>query len=151
VLALSDLLLAEQITPAVDEPRARTELRIAPKRTTTLQAGEPLHVYFEVYGLGADADGYATIQAELRVETAGATPAVARVFRGAQELFTGGGRDPDPTVRWQRVTRVDGDAAIDYLRIEVPELRPGEYRLRLKISDPATGRSGESERLFTIR
>jgi GWxTD domain-containing protein len=147
-LALSDLLLAQTITPRVAEPRTRAELAVGAWPTTTVPVDFPLHLYFEVYGLEGDGE-YATYDAELAVERVGRGGGLLEsIVRGAAGLVRG--TTDDPRVRWRRTAPLDGDRAVDYFSLELPGLRPGDYRLRLRVT-AATGALVESTRVFTVR
>ncbi len=74
---------------------------------------------------------------------------VQRLARGLQELFSRSGED-EPRVTWERVAPVTGDAVMDYVSVTLPRLDEGQYRVALRISDLATGRSATSERTFVV-
>ncbi|HSR43323.1 MAG TPA: GWxTD domain-containing protein, partial [Longimicrobiales bacterium] len=78
-LALSDLLLARRIVPRTETPRSREELVIDPSRTLRFQPGEPVHMYFEVYGLDTDASGLGRYRARLAVEDSTRQNVVERI------------------------------------------------------------------------
>jgi GWxTD domain-containing protein len=149
-LALSDLLLAESIEPRVESPSTREELTIAPSRGLAFQPSEPVHIYFEVYGLGADDDGFAGYVAELTVTEVSEERrgVLARVFRGARDLLFGGDDDPT-TVRWERTAEVRDDRASDFLRLELGDLEPGRYAITVTVTDPQGG-SVSRERVFDV-
>ncbi|MEN8376077.1 MAG: GWxTD domain-containing protein [Gemmatimonadota bacterium] len=150
-LAISDLLLADLIQPRVEGASERDQLTIVPNRGLAFEALDPVHIYFEVYGLQRDGDGAATYEAELTVTEVSAEgrSLFARVLRGAVDLFSGGG-DEQQSVRWERTALIEGDMAPDFLRIALPDLQPGSYRVLLAITDSATGRRVERERDFVV-
>jgi hypothetical protein len=149
-LAISDLLLAESIEPRVEGADTREELRIVPSRGLVFGVADPVHIYFEVYGLDADEDGIASYAAELTVTEVSEERrgVLARVFRGARDLLFGEGDRPT-TVRWERTVEVQADRASDYLRIELPDLEPGRYAITISVSDAAGG-SVTRERAFDV-
>ncbi|HEY8468411.1 MAG TPA: hypothetical protein VIL18_02155 [Longimicrobiales bacterium] len=147
-LAISDLLLAHEIVPLRDPPARRGDLAIVARRGTTLAAGEPLVLYFEVYGLTADEDGFGRYRAELAVEDTARHGVFAGVIRGLRGLL--GGETPEPRVRWERTTPLHGDLAIDYLSIQLTGAAPGEYVVRITLTDLATGEQAETIRGFRI-
>jgi GWxTD domain-containing protein len=147
-VSISDLLLADLIRPTAESPARRDDLFIAPSRTLRFEAGQPIHLYFEVYGLPVDSDSLAHYRAELIVEDSTQRNLVRRLARGAQEIFRGGA---DGTrVTWERVTPAVADAAIDYLSIELPALEPGEYVIRVRVTEPRSGETVEARRRFVI-
>jgi hypothetical protein len=74
---------------------------------------------------------------------------VQRLARGLQELFTRGGED-EPRVAWERIAPIAGDAVIDYVSVTLPRLAEGQYRVVLRITGLATGRSATSEWTFVV-
>jgi GWxTD domain-containing protein len=149
-LSLSDVLLADAMRPLEPSPERREELRIWPSRTLRFGPGAPVHLLFEIYGLSTDDEGLASYRVELAVEDAEQHNVVERVVRGLAELFSRGGAR-EPRVSWERVVAVTGDRALDYFSVELPELDPGEYLVRLQVTDLATGTTVERERRFRIR
>jgi len=148
-LTMSDLLLANALVPLVEAPTSREELRIVPSRTLAFEHGAPVHLYFEVYGLQPDDEGYGRYRAELAVEDSTRRNLVQRLARGAQELFRGGG-GPGARVSWERVTPVRDGVAMDYLTVELPSLDAGEYVVRVQVREPATGREATAVRRFRV-
>ncbi len=147
-LAISDLLLADALVPLAEAPASRGELRIVASRTLTFEQGAPVHLYFEVYGLRPDDEGYGRYRAELAVEDSTRRNLVQRLARGAQELFRGGGRGA--RVNWERVAPVRDGVAMDFLTVELPSLDAGEYVLRVQVHEPATGGEAVAVRRFRV-
>lgn len=150
-LALSDLLLADAITSRTPTLTTRADLAISPNRGLTFRAGDPVHIYFEVYELREDGEGVAAYDAELTVTEVSeeGRSILARVFGGARDLLFGGG-EGDAAVRWQRTVAPTGGVAPDFLRIELPALDPGSYAIRLSVSDARGGAAAVRDRVFTI-
>jgi len=148
-LSVSDLLLADAIRPLEPSPDRREQLRIWPSRTLRFASGVPVHLYFEIYGLDTGEEGLARYRVDLAVEDARQRNVVERVLRGVVELFSRG-REREPRVSWERVVPVSADRAMDFLFVELPELDPGEYVVRLQVTDFATGETVERERRFQI-
>ena len=148
-LAVSDILLADALRPLVQRPSTRQELRIWPNRTLRFDSGEPVSVYFEVYGLQTDEGGAARYRVDFAVEDAEQRNIVQRIARGVTELFSRGG-DQEPQVTWDRVVQVVNDRSIEYLTVELPELEEGAYAVRVRISDLASGQAVTADRVFWI-
>jgi len=147
-LAISDLLMADALVPVAEVPTSRGDLRIVPSRTLTFEQGAPVHLYFEVYGLRQDDEGYGRYRAELAVEDSTRRNLVQRLARGAQELFRGGGRET--RVNWERVTPVHDGVAMDFLTVELPALPAGEYAVRVQVRDASTGEEAVAVRRFRV-
>jgi GWxTD domain-containing protein len=145
-LAVSDLLLASAIDARARVER-RTDLRIAPLRTTDLRAGDPILLYFEIYGLADDGDGLARYRAALVVEDSTRRNLAQRVLRGVQELVRG---TQAAELRWERTAPVRDGVAVDYLRIEAEALQPGTHVIRIRIEDAAGGGVAETARRVRV-
>ena len=148
-LAISDLLLADGLRALSERPRVREELRIWPSRTLLFVSGDPVHVYFEVYGLATDADGLARYRVELAVEDVENRNVVEKIARGLVELFSRGDAQ-EPAVAWERTVVVEGDRSMEYVSVSLPPLDEGPYRVVVRIEDLTSGVSTLSERAFWI-
>ena len=149
-LGLSDLLLAaDTVRPTVTEPTRREELRIVPLRGDVVRTGSPVHVYFEVYGLAPDSAGLGTYRAELTVEDSTRRNVVERLFRAGRDLIGLG--TPETRVRWDRQVPVVDDLVPEYISLEVADLEPGEYTIRVRLTDLATGQAAETARAIRVR
>jgi GWxTD domain-containing protein len=148
-LNVSDILLADAISPVNQPPNQRGDLRIWPSRSLVVRSGQPISVYFEVYDLQSDAQGLAQYRVEFAVEDAENRNLVARIASGITELFSRG-EDQEPEVSWERVVRVEDDRSMEYLSVEVPDLDEGSYAVRVRITDLATGQEVFAERVFQV-
>jgi hypothetical protein len=149
-LGVSDLLLADALRPLAERPERREELGIVPSRTLRFRRGEPVHVYFEVYGLETDSEGVARYRVEFAVEDAEERNLVQRIARGVVELFSGTG-DQEPRVVWERTVRLTGDRSIEYISVGLPPLDEGTYRMRLQVTDLSSGGVAGSERVLWMQ
>ncbi|HUH12456.1 MAG TPA: GWxTD domain-containing protein, partial [Longimicrobiales bacterium] len=148
-LAISDLLLtAVPVIARTEGPTRRDQLVLSPLRGTTLAAGEPIHLYFEVYGLEAGEAGVAGYRAELAVEDSTQRNVAERLLRAGRELVGTG--TPETRVSWERQMRVEDDLVPEFLSVEVPRLPAGDYVVRVRITDVATGRSAERVRHLSV-
>ncbi|HEX7091214.1 MAG TPA: GWxTD domain-containing protein [Longimicrobiales bacterium] len=147
-VALSDLLLADALVPLVDAPSSRAELRIVPSRTLAFEQGAPVHLYFEVYGLQPDEDGYGSYRAELAVEDSTRRNLVQRIARGARELFRRGAGDQ--RVSWERTAPVRDGVVMDFLTVDLPALEAGEYVMRVRVREAGSGAAAEAVRRFRV-
>lgn len=152
-VSLSDLLIADEITPRVPSVTRRDELVIEPSRTLVFRPGDPVSLYFEVYGLVPDRDGWGHYRAEVVVSDSAnrSLGLVERLTRGVQELFR---RGTDSVTRqsWERTVQLDrqDDRVADYLTVGLPELRPGVYRARIKVTDLRNGSTAQRVRDFIV-
>jgi GWxTD domain-containing protein len=148
-LSISDLLLADGLRALSERPRMREDLRIWPSRTLSFISGDPVHVYFEVYGLATDLDGLAQYRVELAVRDAEDRNVVEKIARGVVELFSRGGGQ-EPTVAWERTVVVGADRSMEYVSVSLPPLDGGTYRVVVRIEDLTSGAFTVTERVFWI-
>ncbi len=149
-LSISDLLLAaDTVRARSPAPSGRQDLDLIPLRGTAVRAGDPLHLYFEVYGLTSDPDGIGSYHAELAVEDSTQRNLAQRLFRAGRDFFGVGGAG-QADVRWEGQTRVADDLAVEYLSVDVPDLEPGEYAVRVRVIDLGTGQQAERVRRVRV-
>lgn len=152
-LALSDVVLATRVGENVAPPRfVRREVGILPRPSLAFDGAEPLHLYYEVYGLEPDATGRHrfrvdyTIRAE-RLERG----ALERLFRGLQGLVGVSEEERATTFSFEREAPAGEGALVEHVSLDTSELREGEYVLEVQVSDLAGGGpTVRVERVFEI-
>lgn len=132
-LMVSDIVLAEPDSGGAFR-RGETALALVPTREFP---GGAFRTYYEVYNLTPDSS-YST---EIVVEKAGG--GIGGFVRG---LFGGG---PEVRLRFDD-TAAPVDGLSPQLRRVDTSLGPGDYRIRVRVTDRATGRTAEKERVFTV-
>lgn len=148
-LSVSDLLLARNITEKKPSPRSREELEIEPARTLSFRAGEPVSVYFEAYDVEAGVDGTGGYRAELSVEDRNQDGLLRRIV--STWLPSASRREQEETrVTWERRLSTPSDRTADYLELRIPDAEPGDYGIRLRLTDLVSGSVAETLRVFRI-
>lgn len=143
-LALSDVLLAFNITPATQADKfTRHGLQVYPNPTRNFPLTKPLYVYFEVYHLTSNAEGKTNFMIEYTMSREQKKGGVKRAFG-----LLGGDRKPAITARVER----QGHAAFspEYLAIDAGRLEKGEYRLTVKVVDTESKRTSVKENWLTL-
>lgn len=147
-LSVSDLLLADSLLPLVENPRTREELRLWPSRTLAVAEGAPIHVYFELYDLAVDADSLGRYQVEVSVEDSTRRHPITRILRGLAQLVSG---PPSAgSLTFTRVARVGAERTPEFLTVQLGGLGEGDYAVRVRARDEATGGTAETVRRFRI-
>lgn len=155
-LAVSDILLAEEVEPTSVSPIEREDFRIVAKPGVTYDSGEQIALYFEVYDLVPDDDDYASYEVEL----AFGLEAIDREKRTllAQYIgeladrwgFTAVGTDA-VYVTFEKQVRLRAQEVVpDYFTVVIPEAPAGTYEIRIKVTDLVSGEEARSERVFSI-
>lgn len=150
-LAMSDLLVADSIAALVSTPLGRDNFAIEPSRTLVFASGRAVHLYFELYGLAGDSAGVGHYRVELAVEDSAHANVVQRVLRGVVDLFRRSGGQLGPaSIAWDREVPAGRDRSPDYVAVQLPELSPGAYVIRLHVTDKATGQTAATSRVFHV-
>ncbi len=135
-LMLSDVVLAEPDNGTWQ--RGDAKLGLVPPRQ--FPEGQPLRLFYEVYNLPAQAD-YRT---EIVMESVEAETGFGRLKR----LF-GGGRNPI-RLQFDGVAAPNSDGIIQELRQVTTQVKPGKYRVSVRVTNLGTNESVKSETLFVV-
>ena len=126
-LMLSDIELTNRI-----EEQEADSLNIIPQPSRSFSAGQPVVIYYEIYGLKKDAFGQTRYQMHYRIAPAqGQVPAV-RVLKSVGKLL-GVISEKEFTVSYEQVGETESE--LSYLEIDVTDSAQGLYELEVKISD----------------
>lgn len=148
-LALSDVLVARSVEPAVEGARTRRQFRIVPAADLTFRQGEPVGIYFEVYGLepGPD-DGSARYSVEVRVTGEGTEGFLGGVVRRLSELL--GRSEGGGTLRWEGTAEPSADRVPEWFTLTLPELEAGPYTVEIRVRDENGGDTASVSRAFSF-
>ena len=126
-LMLSDIELANRI-----EEQEADSLNIIPQPSRSFSAGQPVVIYYEIYGLKKDAFGQTRYQMHYRIAPKqGQAPAV-RVLQSVGKLL-GVIREKEVTISYEQVGETESE--LSYLEIDVTDSAQDLYELEVKISD----------------
>ena len=126
-LMLSDIELANRI-----EEQEADSLNIIPQPSKSFSTGQPVVVYYEIYGLTKDAFGQTRYQMHYRIAPKqGQTPAV-HVLQSVGKLL-GVISEKEVTISYEQVGETESE--LSYLEIDVTDSEQGLYELEVKISD----------------
>jgi hypothetical protein len=135
VATLSDLLL---LRPVVPEPKSLEDAVHAALPSPSVRSGQTLAIGWEVVGLGFRSE---TLVFEVSVER------IDRgVLQGLGQLLRLADRPQPLRLRWEEPGPVEPGHTFHYLRLDLPDLDPGRYQVRLVLrtagrSDAATTRT----------
>jgi len=149
VLALSDIVLANSVAPRTQEPTRRRDFAINVNRRFEFDPDLPLAIYWEVYGLSQDEGGFAHYQVTLSVSDAEGGGVLARVTGALGRLFGLSGEEA-LELTYERLVELSGDRVPEYMTMEFADSEPGEYRVRVQVTDQLSGASVVGERTFTV-
>lgn len=149
VLSLSDLVFAESITPMIDEPRSRRDFALDVNRRLEFERETSVAVYWEIYGLSFDQDAVARYRVTLSVQDAEGDGVLAGVARALRGVF-GGGAERGLKITYESTVALAGDRVPDFVALDFAPQKTGPYRLRVEVTDLASGETATAERLFTV-
>lgn len=153
-LSVSDILMADQMRRLTKEPVRRADLDIVPNAGLRYEVGQPVHIYWETYGLQGDDEGVASYDVAVSVR-------VTKLYReGVIANFLGPLADAwgfsivgDDRVelRYHREAKMgDRDRVIEYLGLDLKEAPAGEYEVRVRVWDRLHQRMAERKRSFSV-
>jgi len=144
-LALSDLVLANAVTPRGPEPLDRRGFAIRVNRQAIFDRDLPVAVYWEVYGLATDPDGFANYRVRLSITDAKGKGVLARVA-GA----FGFGEGDEVELTYERVVEFNGMRVPEYMSLELLDSEPGPYKISIEVADLVGERTVIAERDFQL-
>jgi GWxTD domain-containing protein len=148
-LALSDLVLASTVVPRVEKPTDRGDFAIKVNRRLEFEPDDPLAVYWEVYGLTTDDEGLANYQVTLSVTDTRGRSVLATVVGVIGQLL-GLSEQEGPQLTYERIVEFTDDRVPEYLSLQLADDEPGEYRLRIEVTDQLSGNTVVRERAFQV-
>jgi hypothetical protein len=140
-LAMSSIQLANKIEPAQEENQfVKNDLLIVPNPALQFEREEPIHIYFEIYHLSQKPDRKTNFAVEYSLtQTKSYRKGVKKLFR----LF-GGRSKTSVTIRADREGQ--DEFSVEFLAIDISKYEPGEYELKVKVTDLTSGDSTERVR-----
>jgi GWxTD domain-containing protein len=153
-LAISDILLADFVRPLTQDPVQRFDYDIAANAGVGYESGDPIHLYYEVYGLDQDAEDYASIDVsiQIRVKRLHRTGGLANLIGSLADSwgFSIVG-DDRVELQFSREVKMDGrDRVTEYLSLDPQDVPPGEYEIRLRVWDKLAEQMARQSRTFYV-
>jgi GWxTD domain-containing protein len=153
-LSLSDLLLADGIRPLARNPSRRADFDVAGTPTLTYAPNQAVYVYYEIYGLEADEDGFArfTISLTVRVKSLAGGGSITDLIRslGRAWGFTRVGDDWIELSFEREADVARADRVADHINFILYRAPPGEYELTITVEDEISGDVSSRRRSFTV-
>ena len=145
---VSDVLLASGVASLVgDGAVSRREMEITPLYGSTLESNQTLGLYWEVYRLSGAQEGRVRYRVSVEIQDAGRRPILARILSGV----AGGGDRPAATrIEYDSDRPMQQGRAVEWLEL-TGQLRPGEYRVIVTITDRESGNAVTRERALVVR
>ncbi len=146
-LTMSDLLIARAVE-GPDNANRRRDLRFDYVYGLAIEPGEPVALYWEVYGLAADTNGQVGYDVEVELWNAQDRPFLGRILRAVGRGF----RSERPTTRlvYSKSGLARGGIALEWLTLS-GEWSEGRYRLQVRIHDRVSNMSYSTSRVIQVQ
>lgn len=142
-LSISDIQLASKIEAATSPGRfVKHGLRVTPNPTRLCDIKQPVYLYFEIYQLTQDARGTTAFTIEYKLTL------LEQTRKGLFGLFGRGGKS---SISTQIEREGKTEISIEYLAIDVSQLKPGEYKLEILVTDRQNGRVTTQQRRIALK
>ena len=137
---VSDLLIARELRTSSPAPNRWSDFAITPLVGGAITSGQPIDVLWEIYGLSESA-GQARYRISLVVEQLAKNGAVAvavRALSGLRNAVTG--TESARTIRVSFAREAEyRPTVVEQLKIGLGDLAPGNYRMRIEITELPAG------------
>jgi GWxTD domain-containing protein len=160
-LSVSDILLADNIRLLSRKPKRRSDFDIAANAARRYVPDQPVLMYYELYGLDRDAEGFASYEVSLAVTVRSLSRegtilggdrnplAILGVLADAWGFTIVG--DDRLELRFSRTLDMkDRDRATEYHSLDLRKAPPGEYEITLKVWDNQRQQLASRTRTFTV-
>jgi len=142
-LSISDIELATRIEPATKPGKfEKNGLIVIPNPTRLFALKDPVYIYFEIYHLTQDVKGNTSFSIEYTMTL------LERKKKGLLSLFGGGGKS---SISTQIEREGKGELSVEYLAIDVSQLKAGEYDLIVKVTDRLNGKPAVQKRKMALK
>jgi len=147
----SSLVLAGRVEPADGSKFDRGALKVVPLPSLAFRAGQPVYLYYELYGLEPGDDGRARYHTEYTIKTRERKRNIAVKLLSSVGNLLGSGEERGEEVGIE----VDGEAApaeriAETLALDLNESEPGPYEIVVSVQDRASGKKVERRASFVL-
>ena len=142
-LSISDIELATRIEPAIKPGKfVKNGLVVVPNPTRLFDLKTPVYIYFEIYHLTQDFAGNSSFLIEYTMTL------LERKQKGLLGLFGGRGKS---SISTKIVREGRGERSVEYLAIDVSQLKAGEYELIVKVTDRHNEKTAVQKRKIALK
>ncbi|HDL19326.1 MAG TPA: GWxTD domain-containing protein [Bacteroidetes bacterium] len=151
-LHLSSVIFAEDIVPSASVAKAkkaafliRNDLAVKMNPFSELAAGEPVFLYFEIYGLHRDPSGKTKYNIEYTVNPVG-KKGFGKFLAGLNPFGKGRGKI---SISYTQ----EGQEINDYfsIRLDFGRLKPGKYEMIVRVKDDNANDAKETKTSFVLK
>ena len=145
-LGLSDIELAGSVT---EDASIKTKggRRVVPMPSKTYLPGQPVTIYYEVYGLTFDELGQTRYQMDYKISPRKGKPLSVTILRAVGRLL-GIEQKKVVTISYEQVGATN--AEYNYLEIDISGSETGRYELEVAVTDLNAGTKASKNAIFLI-
>lgn len=142
-LLISDIQLATRIEPASQPGKfEKNGLIVVPNPTRLFALNKPVYIYFEIYNLQQDLAERTSFIIEYTITL------LQGKKKGLFGLFSAGDQS---SITTQVERSGSGERSVEYLAIDVSQLKAGEYDLIVKVTDQLNGKIAVQQRNIALK
>ena len=142
-LLISDIQLATKIEPAKKPGKfEKNGLLVIPNPTRLFELNNPVYIYFEIYHLIPNLIGNTSFIIEYTMTL------LERKKKGLLGLFGSRGKS---SISTQVERQGNGERSVEYLAIDVSQLKAGEYELIVKVIDRHNEKTAVQKRKIALK
>jgi hypothetical protein len=145
-LGLSDIEIAGRIEPDTTEV-TKGGLKVLPMPSRTFKEGQPVLIYYEVYGLSKDEFGQTRHRVDYRIKPRKGKLSAVRVLRALGRLL-GFEEKAVVTISYERIGADPNEH--NYLEIDPGDSEIGVYELTVTVTDLTSEQTVEKSATFLI-
>ena len=147
-LRLSDIQLSASIRSASHGRFLKGEIDVTPNPSQSYLAGQPVHIYYEMYNLKKDDFGAVHYRVSYQVESIDRKSIAVRILGRLGKLLGGREDRESITVDYEHVGHRSDDRG--YLELDMTNSDPGSYMLRVNVTDINSRKRAVATKVFTI-
>ena len=145
-LMLSDIEMAGSVVEDA-QVQLKGGRKVVPMPSKTYRPGQPVSIYYEVYGLGKDEFGQTHYEMDYRISPKKGKPIAVTVLRAIGEFL---GMEEKKVVTISYAQRGQDKTEYNYLEIDVSGSESGQYELVVTVRDLVGGTSVQKDVVFGI-
>ncbi len=132
-LQVSDIELAASIGPTGRRQFLKGDLAVVPMPARAYRAGEPVLIYYEIYNLNRDSFGATKYRVSYEVRSRESGPIGAKLLGGLGNLLGMREEGGVITIEYEQAGTEPEEQA--YLELDMSSSEPGEYLLKVLVTD----------------
>ncbi len=150
-LDISDIILASKISDDIhaDLPMKRNKISILPNPTDIFSSTKPIHIYYELYNLKLDKNGFTNFEQKLVLRKKDQSAGISKALNSMLNVI-GLGKQKEEVIITNKYQTQEKNPQINF-QYDMHNYLPGDYILTLIITDNITGEEVSKGVMISIR